>query len=161
MNLHALSFLAALTATALPAQCLFTSVTAQSIGASCNVPSTGFCAIVAVPASLHFALDVPNCSLEVDVNAFSGCGASVPLRVLVFGTQPAAVPLPEFGSDCFLHLLPIAFLTTTTTSFTLALPPNVPALSFLVQGAALSTFVSPGPGTTTLAFTDGVSVSLQ
>ncbi len=160
MKLHSF-ILAALTASTLPAQCLFTTVTTQSIGPSCNAPSTGFCAIAAIPASLSTLLDTANCSLEVAVNAFSGCGATVPLRFLVLGTQPAAVPLPEFGLGCMMHVAPAILLATTTSSFPLNLPPNVASLNFLAQGAALSTFAFPGSSWNVLAFTAGLAISLQ
>ena len=125
-------------ACAAPAQCLFTSVTTDSVGPPCNAASTGFCAVVAMPAWLTSALDVANCRLQVDVNAFEGCGATVPVRVLAIGFAPAAVPLPDLGIDCMLHVLPIAFLASASPTFLLDLPPAVPTFAFYMQGAALS-----------------------
>src|SRR4029434_3801435 len=55
-----LSIVAGITTASLPAQCLFTSVTTQSIGPSCNFGSTGFCAIPSVPSTLTTTLDTVN-----------------------------------------------------------------------------------------------------
>ena len=146
-------------AAAAPAQCLFTSVTAQSVGQSCNAASTGFCAVAAFPSFLEPVLDTANCQLNLTVTAFEGCGATVPLRVLAFGFQPTFVPLPEFGSDCALQVDPVGILATTATSFTLNLPPNVPQFSFLAQGLAWSSFqFAPNP---ILAFTAPYAINLQ
>ena len=143
----------------LPAQCLFTSVSSQSIGPSCNWGSTGFCAIPSVPSTLTTTLDTMNCKLVVQVNQFEGCGASVPLRLLVLGTQQIAVSLPEFGPGCTLHVAPMILLAGTTGPFPLDLPPGVTSLSFLMQGAALSHFPFTTPDV--LTFTEGLAVSLQ
>ena len=154
-----LSIVAALTTASLPAQCLFQSVTTQSIGPSCNFGSTWFCAIVSMPSTLTTTLDTVNCKLIVQVNQFEGCGASVPLRLLVLGTQPVSVSLPEFGPGCTLHVAPMILLAATTGPFSLDLPPGVPALAFFEQGAALSHFPFTTPDV--LTFTDGHAISLQ
>ena len=146
-------------ASATPAQCLFTSVTNQPVGQSCNAASTGFCAVAAFPSFLLTDLDQTNCELEITVTAFEGCGATVPFRVLAIGFQPTFVPLPEFGFDCALQIVPVGVATTTSPSVTLSLPPNLPQLSFLAQGAALSSF--PPGGTDILVFTAPYAISLQ
>jgi hypothetical protein len=160
MKIPALFVLVALTAP-VPAQCLFTSVTTQSIGPGCNVGSTGFCKIVGLPTTLSVGLDAANCTLEVQVNLFESCGVQVPVRAIAVGFASTALPLPEFGPDCMLHVAPIGFLTSTTGPFTLDLPPGVPTLSFLVQGAALSIAPVGGQGNDVLTFSDGVQVDLQ
>jgi len=144
---------------AVPAQCLFTSVTTQSSGPSCNVASTGMCAIVALPAWLEATLDIVNCRLLVDVNAFAGCGATVPLRMLAIGLQPASVPLPDLGPGCTLHVQPVAFLGSTSATFALDLPPGVTSFAFVMQGAALS--VPPLSGDPRITLSEGQRVSLQ
>ncbi|MBL8747908.1 MAG: hypothetical protein JNK78_02015 [Planctomycetes bacterium] len=144
---------------AAPAQCLFTSVSTQSVGESCNFASTGMCAVVALPAFVDVSLDVANCALDVEVVAFEGCGASVPLRILMFGAQAATIPLPDFGFSCALNLLPDAFLAVAPGPTALALPPAVQTLSFYVQGAALS--VPPLSGEGWFTFSAGSLVSLQ
>ena len=159
MMTRILSVVAGITTAALPAQCLFQTVTTQSIGPSCNFGSTGFCAIPSVPSTLSTTLDTVNCKLIVQVNQFEGCGASVPLRLLVLGIQPVAVSLPEFGPGCTLHVVPMVLLAGTTGPFSLDLPPGVASLSFLAQGAALSHFPFTTPDV--LTFTDGLAVSLQ
>jgi len=154
-----LSIVAGITTASLPAQCLFQTVSTQSIGPSCNFGLTGGCAIPSVPSTLTMTLDTMNCVLIVQVNQFEGCGASVPLRLLALGTQQVAVLLPEFGTGCTLHVAPMILLAGTTGPFALALPPGVASLSFLAQGAALShdPFTTPD----VLTFTDGLAVSLQ
>jgi hypothetical protein len=159
MMTRILSIVAGITTASLPAQCLFQTVTTQSIGPSCNFGSTGFCAIVSMPSTLTTTLDTPNCKLIVQVNQFEGCGASVPLRLLVLGTQQVAVSLPEFGPGCMLYVAPMILLAATTGPFSLDLPPGVASMSFLEQGAALSHFPFTTPDV--LTFTDGLAVSLQ
>ena len=149
---------AALLAGAASAQCLFSSVSTQSVGSSCNAPSTGFCAIAAMPVSLTPTLNTTNCSLTIQLTAFEGCGATVPLRVLALGFQPASVPLPEFGATCALHIAPIVLLADTTGTFVLPLPTSTASLGFYAQGAALSV---PPFGANILAFSNGLSVNLQ
>ena len=159
MTTKILSLIASLATASLPAQCLFQSVTTSSIGPSCNFGSTGFCAIASMPSTLTTTLDTVNCKLIVQVNQFEGCGASIPLRLLVLGTQPVAVPLPEFGMGCTLHVAPMILLAATTGPFSLDLPQGVSAMAFFAQGAALSHFPFTSPDT--LTFTDGLAVSLQ
>lgn len=154
-----LSIVAGITTASLPAQCLFQTVTTHSIGPSCNLGSTGFCAIPSVPSTLTTTLDTMNCKLIVQVNQFEGCGASVPLRLLVLGTQQVVVSLPEFGPGCTLHVAPMILLAGTTGPFSLDLPPGVASMSFLGQGAALSHFPMTTPDV--LTFTEGLAISLQ
>lgn len=149
---------AVFTATTASAQCLFTSVSTQSVGASCNAPSTGFCAIVAMPVFLQPTLDTTNCRLTIQLVAFEGCGAVVPLRVLALGFQQASVPLPEFGATCALHTAPVVLLSNPLGNFVLQLPANTASLGFFAQGAALSV---PPFGSAILAFSDGLGVTLQ
>lgn len=148
-------------AAALPAQCLFTSVTTQTIGPGCNVGSTGYCRIVGLPTTLGTALDSPNCALGVQVNLFEACGVTVPVRLLAIGFQQAFAPLPEFGPGCTLHVAPIAVLAGTTGPFTVSLPPGVPVCQFLMQGAALSIAPVGGQGTDLLTFSAALQVDLQ
>ncbi|HEX5054253.1 MAG TPA: hypothetical protein VFZ65_20915 [Planctomycetota bacterium] len=154
-----LLFAAVAASAALPAQCPFQTVTTQSLAPGCNFASTGLCAIVALPTTLTTTLDTTNCRLDISVNAFEGCGATVPLRALVFGTQQVFVPLPEFGATCALHVAPIAMLATASGPFSLNLPPGLSSLSFLVQGAALS--VPPFAIGNILTLSDAQSIDLQ
>ena len=156
-----LTLLAATTlALSTPAQCLFTSVTATATGEPCNAASTGFCAVAAFPSFLLPELDVANCTLEVTITAFEGCGAVVPLRVLAIGFQPAAVPLPEFGFGCELQVTPIALLTTPSPTVSIALPPGVPTMNFVAQGLAWSHFAAAA-NPDGFAFTSGYTIDLQ
>lgn len=155
-----LVLVSSLLAAAAPGQCLFTSVNAQAVGQSCNAASTGLCAVAAFPSFLLPELDITNCTLDVTVTAFAGCGATVPLRALAIGLQPAFVPLPEFGGGCALQVVPLAMFVTTATSITLDLPPNVPQLSFLAQGVALSSFAA-APEPNQLVFTAPYAIDLQ
>src|SRR5262245_42425201 len=155
-----LLFVAALTTgLALPAQ--FQSITTQSIGSGCNLGPTGCCAVVAGPTTFSPSLDTLNNQLRLHVNAIEGCcGVAVPLRLLVLGSQPAFVPLPEFGGTCVLHVAPVALFATTGDHFLFNLPP-LPPLSFLAQAAAWITSPFPGPGADVVTFTDGVAITLQ
>ena len=99
-----------------------------------------------------------SCSLTIQLTAFEGCGATVPLRVLALGFQTANVPLPEFGATCALHVAPIVLLADTTGTFVLPLPTNTASLGFFAQGAALSI---PPFGADILAFSNGLAINLQ
>ena len=145
----------------LPAQCLFTSVTTQSIGPGCNVGSTGYCKPIGLPTTLAVELDPANCRLEVSVRLFEACGVQVPFRLLAVGFAPTALPLPEFGAGCTLHVAPIGIMADTTGPFRIDLPPGVQQFSFLVQGAAMSLAPFGGQGTDVLTFSDGLQVDLQ
>lgn len=142
----------------LPAQCLISTISTQSIGPHCNYASTGGCAIPSTPTTLTTTLDPLSCRLDIEVVAFEGCGATIPLRALAIGLQPAAMPLPGFGPTCMLHVAPVLLLATTFGPFSLPLPPNVPTLTLCAQGFALS--VDPfGAFIPTLS--DGVEIALQ
>lgn len=146
---------------ALPAQCLFTSVTTQTIGSGCNVGTTGYCKIVGLPTTTTFALDIPNCALDIQVTLFEGCGVVVPLRAVVIGFQQVAVPLPDFGIACLLHVSPDIVLSTGSGPMQLALPPGVASLGFFAQSIALSLAPAGGQGADGFTFSDAVAVSLQ
>lgn len=158
MRIQIVCLVAALAAPA-PAQCLFTNVSQTPIGPSCNFASTGMCAVVALPPWLEPALDAPNCRLQVDLVVFEGCGATVPVRALLFGFQPATVPLPDLGLGCALHFPPIGALVVGSGPFVLDLPPGVPSFTFLMQGAALS--VPPFAVEAWFTLTEGYQVDLS
>jgi hypothetical protein len=143
---------------ALPAQCQFTTATAQSIGLGCNAASTGGCAIPSIPTTLGTTLDPATCTLTIEVIAFEGCGATIPLRALALGLQPATVPVPAFGPGCALHVAPDVLLAATAGPFALPLPPNVTFATIYVQGFALS--LDPS-GALIPTLSDGVEITLQ
>ena len=143
---------------ALPAQCLFQSVSTKSIGPSCNFGSTGFCAIVSRPTMLDVTMPAGSCSLEMRVDIFEGCGATVPLRAIAFGVQPMNLPLPQFGPECALHLVPILIVPTTSAPLVLNLPLNVASLGFLAQALAVSV---PPFEAGYLTFSDGLAIDLH
>jgi hypothetical protein len=147
---------------AAPGQCLFTGVTTQIVGQSCNFGHTGCCATLVAPVAYVVPdLDIANCQLDVTVTGFEGCcGVTTPLRVLAIGFQPTFVPLPEFGLGCALQVDPIAILMTTASVIPLTLPPGVPQLTFRAQGIAWSHW-APSPEPDVLVFTAPVSISLQ
>ena len=148
-------------AVAVPAQCLITTLTTQTIGPGCNVGSTGFCKVVGRPTTLNVTLDPGACSLSMQVDLFESCGVTVPLRAIAFGVQPAFLPLPQFGAGCALHEVPILFVPTTADPLVLTLPPGVPSLGFLAQALALSIAPVGGGGTDLLTFSDALAILLQ
>jgi hypothetical protein len=146
---------------AAPLAAQFTSVTSTPVAPGCNQWFTGCCAIASMPASLQLALDSTAQRLDVTVTALEGCcGVAVPLRALALGTAPAAVPLPEFGAACTLHVQPAVLLATAGTTFSMQLPPSVATLGFLAQGLAWQTW-SFGPPAERFLFTDAYAVTLQ
>lgn len=147
-------------AAASPAQCLYTTMTTQTVGAGCNVGTTGYCKIVGLPTTNVLTLDVQNCALGVQVSLFEACGVVVPLRAVVIGFQQIAVPLPDFGVGCMLHVSPDLVLSTASGPLQLALPLGLPFLGFYVQSLALS-LAPPGAGADGFTFTDAVWVDLQ
>jgi hypothetical protein len=157
MRFLSLAPLAVAFSLSLPAQ--ITSLSSTSIGAFCNMGSTGCCAVPSQPTALVPSLDVSNQRVLFDVNALEGCcGVAVPLRALALGTQQALVPLPELGGTCALHLVPVVLVAAASNPFVLQLPPGLGSFTFLAQGAALIT--DPwGPGVATL--TDGLAITLQ
>lgn len=154
-----MSFAGAFLFAALPAQCPFSSLSSQSVGPWCNTASTGFCAIASTPTTLTTVLDPASCSLTVDVVAFQGCGASIPLRALALGAQPAHVPLPEFGPMCELQVAPDVLLASAGVSFVLPLPAGaLPPLTFYCQGFALSV---PPFGADIATLSEGLEITLH
>jgi hypothetical protein len=142
------------------AQCPFSSLSVQSAGASCNLQPTGCCAIVSGPTQLNATLAVTPCALEMQVPAVEGCcGVVVPARILVLGDVLTAVPFPNFGPTCTLWVLPgVALVLTLGDSFSLAIPPALPPITFLAQAAAIHT--SPfGPPVVT--FSEAKALSLR
>jgi hypothetical protein len=144
-------------AVAVPAQC-FQSVTTKSIGPSCNFGSTGFCLVVSRPTMLDVALGAAPCTLEMQVDIFEGCGATVPLRAIAIGVQPANLPLPQLGEGCALHLVPIVIVPTTAKPLVLDLPPGLPPFGFLAQALAVSV---PPLEPAYLTLSDGLSIELR
>lgn len=141
------------------AQCQFQSVTATSIGQSCNVGPTGCCMVMARPTFLIPALDTGTCRLDLGVNALEGCcGVTVIARVVVLGDQQLATPFPQFGRDCMLHIAPLAVLVATP-EVQLPIPPTLPPLTFLAQGAAL--IQAPFGMNEVMTFTDGLAITLR
>ncbi len=149
------------TAAALPAQCLFTSVTTWSIGGGCNVGSTGFCKLVGMPTTTSFSLDVSNCTLDIQVNLFEACGVVVPLRAVVIGFQQVAVPLPDFGVGCMLHVSPDIVLSTGSGPIPLVLPQGMAGFGFHAQSIALSIAPLGGANGDAFTFSGGETVILQ
>src|SRR5262245_3113384 len=143
------------------AQCQFTGISTQSVGAHCNLGPTGCCAIPSVPPVLAPALDVRNCRLDMEVRANNGCcGVVITMRLLVLGAAPAAVPLPQFGPGCTLWVQPAVLLLQLGPVFQLPLPPSLPPLTFFAQGSALffDPFAQPNEVVT---LTDGLAITLQ
>lgn len=141
------------------AQCPFTSVATQSVAPGCNFASTGFCAIVSTPTTLGVTLDAAACALRVDVVAFQGCGATIPVFALALGAQQINLPLPDFGPTCTLAVLPAVLVADASGQYTLPLPAALPPLSFLAQGFALS--VPPLASQPIFTLSDALAVSLQ
>ncbi len=154
--------LATMALAAAPLAAQFSSVTTTTAAPGCNLWWTGCCAIASMPAALQFALDATNNRLDVTVTALEGCcGVAVPLRALALGTAPAAVPLPEFGANCTLHVDPAVLLATTGTGFSLQLPATPAALGFLAQGLAWQTWSFAPAAADRFLFTDAYAVTVQ
>ncbi|MBL8735796.1 MAG: hypothetical protein JNL12_05155 [Planctomycetes bacterium] len=147
-----------LAAAVLPAQTLFTSQTTQSLGDGCNSMPTGTCRMLSLPTSLVAEFDASAGTVTVRVDSYAFCGVVVPVTVLALGLQPANVPLPALGPSCVLYLHPLAVLANANEPFVLPLPPGVPSLTFLVQGAALGIDPMVGFVVTT---SDALAISLQ
>ncbi len=151
---------AALIAGMTPAQCQFTALTSQPIGTFCNMGSTGCCAIAGGPTQLEAQLDVTNCSLGLTVRAIEGCcGVTIPLRVVAIGTTLANVPLPQFGIGCTLWLQPTDFFVLSGATTALPIPPALPPLTFLAQGAAV--VVDPFQLPALVTLTSAQAITLQ
>lgn len=147
-----------LAAAVLPAQTLFTSQTTQSLGDGCNTMPTGTCRMLSLPTSLVAQFDPASATETIRVNAYAFCGVVIPVTVLTIGLQPANVPLPMLGPSCVLYLDPLAVLANTNEPFVLALPPGLPSLTFLAQGAALGIDPVVGFVVTT---SDALAITLQ
>ena len=156
--LSRLALAALLTAPLVPAQCPYTSATTRTIGQGCNHASTGFCRLASRPTLLEVNLDARNCQLDLNVVAFSGCGASVPLRAVVIGFRQVNFPIPSFGQSCTLHVVPALVLASTTESIELRLPRRGGPLTLLMQAYALSI---PPFGNQISTLSDAHAVNLQ
>lgn len=155
------SVLALALATAAAAQCPFTSVTAQSIGPSCNLGPTGCCAIVEQPTILAPTLDVTACSLDLEVRALEGCcGVTVAARLLALGVGTATIPVPQLGPRCVLSVAPATILVQQAPVFRFAIPPTLQPFTFHAQACAVITNTQfPAPTVVTLS--DGLALTLQ
>ncbi|MBL9078410.1 MAG: hypothetical protein JNL08_12945 [Planctomycetes bacterium] len=148
-------------AAALPAQCLVTTVTTQTVGTGCNVGSTGYCKLVGVPTTTTYTLDVTTCTLDAHVNLFEACGVVVPVRAVVIGFQQVAVPLPDFGVGCMLHVAPDIFLTTGSGPVQLMVPLGLPGVGFFAQSVAFSVAPPGGAAGDGFTFSDAALVIVQ
>lgn len=82
------------------------------------------------------------------------------MRVLAIGTTRASVPLPQFGVGCTLWLAPTDCFVVGAAPLVLSIPPTLPPLTFMAQGAAVvADSFAPVPLDTTL--TAGYAVTLQ
>lgn len=155
------SVLALALATTATAQCPFTSITARSVGPSCNLGPTGCCAIAEQPTILAPALDVSACSLDLEVRALEGCcGVTVAVRLLALGAGTANIPLPQLGAGCALSVAPATILAQQAPVFRLAIPPTLQAFTFHAQACAVITNTQfPAPTVVTLS--DGLALTLQ
>jgi hypothetical protein len=144
------------------AQCPFTSVTAQSAGAFCNVGPTGCCAVAEQPTQLAASLDVGACALDLQVSALEGCcGVAVAARLLVLGDLPAAIPVPQFGPRCTVWVQPAVVLVRTSgDTFRLPIPANLPPLTLRAQAAAIISNPFPTPSFVN-TLTEAYTVALQ
>ncbi|HLQ38843.1 MAG TPA: hypothetical protein VK348_13625 [Planctomycetota bacterium] len=139
-----------------PAQCSFSSVQLSAYGSGCNP-------VFSTNPTLGGTLDVTNCTLGLTVVAFGGC-CNTFLRafVLAIGAQPANTPLPQLGVGCTLLASPDVLLFQANSAgptFTLAIPPGLPPLSFRAQSGAIY-FTTIG-FSTDVALTEGETVALQ
>jgi len=148
-------------AAASPAQCLYTTMTTQTVGAGCNVGSTGFCKVVGLPTTTVLTLDVQSCALDMQVNLFEACGVVVPLRAVAVGFQQIAVSLPDLGLGCMLHVSPDLVLSTGSGPLQLDLPLGLPFIGFYVQAIALSLAPLGGQGSDGFTLSDAMWVDIQ
>lgn len=135
------------------AQCAFSSANVSSYGPSCSVFSNN-------PTTVGVQLDASNCTLGVDVQAFSGCCNTYLVgRVLVVGLQPITQPLPQFG--CTLLTSPdLVLFQATGSTFALQMPSApFPATMLFAQGAAIY-FTTIG-FSVDWAFSSGSQINLQ
>jgi hypothetical protein len=138
------------------AQCPFSTVQLTTYGSGCNP-------VFATNPTLTGTLDPTVCTLNLTVNAFSGCcNTFLNGRILAIGLQPVSQPLPQLGVGCTLLASPDALLfqaNTAGATFVLAIPPGLPPLTLYAQGAAIY-FTTIGL-TTDIALTGGEAAALQ
>ena len=125
---------ALLTAGFAAAQCPITSLAAATYGQGCNP------VFAAQPPAVNGAL-TSTCTLDVTVDGFGGCCNTFPVgQLLVLGTTPAQVPLPQFGSGCELLVAPdvIAFLPAAAGGpFSIPLAGVASPVTVYAQGSVL------------------------
>lgn len=145
-----------LTAPLAMAQCPFASVSTQSYGQGCNP-------VFGTNPTLSVTLDAANCRVQVAVNAFPGCcNTFLRTYLLAIGFQQVSIPVPQIGPGCTLLVQPTALLIQPSAggaTFSLGLPPILPPLGFVAQGAA-HYFTTIG-FSDDFALTDGAQVTLQ
>ncbi len=148
-------FCASLLAASLAAQCPYVSATQQSYGLPCG-------SVFSVPPLIAARLDVPQCTLRLQVNAYTGCcNTFLRARVVVLGLQPTSIPLPQFGLGCTLWTQPLASLYQPTASgdtFPIPLPPGLPPITLHAQGVGV--YVTFGVQYD-LMLTDGAAITLR
>ncbi|HZN37457.1 MAG TPA: hypothetical protein VFD82_01565 [Planctomycetota bacterium] len=123
------------TASLATAQCAFSSVSMQGYGQGCNP-------VFAIDPTLAVALDTANCRLLLTVSAFTGCCNTFLVgTLLTLGVQPTSIPLPQFGVNCTLLVVPVILEfqpTAAGSTFVLQLPPTaLPPVTLATQGGAL------------------------
>lgn len=132
------------------AQCQFSGVSVQTVGAGCNPVFAGN------NPSIGGRLDTTACSLGLQVTAYAGCcNTWLRDRVLLLGLQQVNVPLPQVGSGCTLLARPDVLLWLPVSggdTFSLALPPGLP-LGFTVFVQAAAHYF------TTIGFSDDFALS--
>ena len=133
LPLHVLA--AACSASLAIAQCPFASVSMQGHGTGCNP-------VFAIDPTLGVTLDTANCRLLLTVSAFPGCCNTFLVgSLLAIGVQPTSIPLPQFGVNCTLLVVPVVLEfqpTAAGSTFVLQLPATVlPPVTLAAQGGAL------------------------
>jgi hypothetical protein len=143
------------------AQCQFTGIATQHLGAFCNIGSTGCCAVPSSPTRIEPSFDGSACVFDVAVRAVEGCcGVTVVLRALAIGTPHPGIPLPDLGLGCTLWVQPADVRVQTGELFRFPIPPTLPPVTFAAQAAAVivDPFLHPS-GLPTL--TQALTISLQ
>ncbi|HEX5052461.1 MAG TPA: hypothetical protein VFZ65_11855 [Planctomycetota bacterium] len=116
------------------AQCPFSGVSVQTYGQGCN-------SVFLNLPTMGAGIDVPSCTLQVTVSAFSGCCNTFLVgSLLALGDQATSIPVPDLGPNCMLLVDPAIVLfqpNSAGSSFVLSLPPVLPPLTVFAQGAAL------------------------
>jgi hypothetical protein len=145
------------TATFAVAQCPFASVSMQGYGQGCNP-------VFAIDPTFGVTLDTANCRLLLTVSAFPGCCNTYLVgSLLALGDQPTSIPLPQFGVNCTLLVVPVILQfqpTAAGSTFLLQLPATVlPPVTLAAQGGVLY-FTTIG-FTYDFALSAGGQISLQ